>query len=142
MHCIVNLACELVQVISSGHRVTHASACICVFRPKKSYNSNRNSKGLPRGAVVPGFPGSPGVENQIMDNFLAKRHTGESASGIRRLDESPVRRFAGIAGPLDNDIQPVPLTRERVPPATREPSVDTCPPANPTYICDPLSCNP
>ena len=96
----------------------------------------------PEGPWCWGFLGSPGGKNKNMDNFLAKRHTGESASGIRRLDESPVRRFAGIAGPLDNDIQPVPLTRDRVPPATREPSVDACPPANPTHICDPLSCNP
>jgi hypothetical protein len=38
--------------------------------------------------------------------------------------------------------KPVPLTRDRVPPATREPSVDMCPPANPTHICDPLFLKP
>ena len=43
-------------------------------------------------------------KNQNLDNFLRKgTRVNRRAALIRRLSESPVRRFAGIAGALDND---------------------------------------
>ena len=75
------------------------------MRAKTQRHRGAVPKGLPRGAVVPGFPGSPGGKNKNIWITFWRNGTGVNrrAALIRRLDDSPLRRFAGIAGALDND---------------------------------------